>query len=211
MTCLHFSPSFCSAQVEGKCHCKHFCSLRGRSLSHLSPPRIQSKVTSSSMPPPLPYLIPFPHPHSMSSLAFPPTAFPCTVTHSHSQMHPMPSPCRAYTHVRTHIPWCFSWQILTNVLLVSVGVSFELNLYTSAPELTSIGFNSFNSHDICLLAYLLSKQAQAQLASWETLTLAFVSVREENVIACAKYKLKKNVQPWNTHRDGLKWMCFIYS
>lgn len=115
----------------------------------------------------------------------------------------MPSPCRAYTHARAHIPWRFSWQILTNVLLVSVGVSFELNLYTSAPELTSIGLNSFNSHDICLLAYLLSKQAQAQLASWETLTLAFVSVREENVIACAKYKLKKNVQPWNTHRDGL--------
>lgn len=152
--------------------------------------------------PPSLYVIPcFPsHCLSMHSYTFTFTNAP----------YALPLPC-THTHARAHIPWCFSWQILTNVLLVSVGVSFELNLYTSAPELTSIGFNSFNSHDICLLAYLLSKQAQAQLASWETLTLAFVSVREENVIACAKYKLKKNVQPWNTHRDGLKWMCFIYS
>lgn len=86
------------------------------------------------------------------------------------------------THIHKHTPpppleMCR--QMLTNVLLVSVGVSFQMNLYTSAPELTSIGFNSFNSHDICLLAYLLSKQALAQLASRETVTPAFGSVSQK--------------------------------
>lgn len=155
--CSFFPPSFSGAQAEGKCQCKHSCCLRGRSFSHLSPPRIsQSEVTASSMPPPLLPLIPFPHPHSMSSLTFPPTASWCTLAHTHIHVHKCtPVPPFLQTDANRLL-----------VLLVSVGVSFEMNLYTSAPELTSIGLNSFNNHDICLLAYLLSKQAEAQLASW---------------------------------------------
>lgn len=100
-----------------------------------------------------------------------------TCTHARSQTHTSP-------------PFLQTDANRLLVLLMSVGVLFEMNLYTSAPELTSIGLNSFNNHDICLLAYLLSKQAQTQLASWETVTLTFVCVRKENVIAAA------NINSW---------------
>ena len=68
--------------------------LRGRSFSHLSPPRIsQSEVTASSVPPPLPPpLILFSHPHSMSSLASPPTASRRTSTSADTHQLPPPIP-----------------------------------------------------------------------------------------------------------------------
>lgn len=100
-----------------------------------------------------------------------------------------------HTHTNAHQPPFLqtdSNRLL--VLLMSAGVSFEMNLYTSTLELTSIGLNSFNSHDICLLAYLLSKQAPAQLASWETVTLTFVCVREENATAGTNINSRKMQQ-----------------
>lgn len=130
---------------------------------------------ASSVPPPLPPPPPLPNP------------FFHTLTRCHPSLS-LPLPFDAHTpiHVYKRSPVPPFLQTDANgwlVLLVSVGVSFEINLYTSAPEVTSIGLNSFNSRDICLLAYLLSKQAQAQLASWKMVTHAFVSIREENVIA----------------------------
>lgn len=69
--------------------------LRGRSFSHLSPPRIsQSEVTASSVPPPLPPpLIHFSHPHSMSSLASPPNASRRTATFADTHQPPPPRSC----------------------------------------------------------------------------------------------------------------------
>ena len=125
----------------------------------------------------------------------------CLLMHIHTSA--VPKHTHTYAHTHSSPPFLQTDANRLLVLLVSVGVSFEMNLYTSAPELTSIGLNSFNSHDICLLAYLLSKQAQAQLASWETVTLAFVCVREGNVIACAKNTLWRNIQFEYTHRYGL--------
>lgn len=61
-----------------------------------------------------------------------------------------------HVHFHRHAPRRLYVQTDANrllVLLVTVGVSFEMNLYTSAWELASIGLNSFNSHDICLRAY----------------------------------------------------------
>lgn len=94
-----FPPSFCSARAEGKCYCKHFCRLRGRSFAHLSPPRIpQSQVTASStyaststplnpfFPPRLYDIPPFPsHCISMHSHTYtnaPPPPPPCTHMHT---------------------------------------------------------------------------------------------------------------------------------
>lgn len=77
-----FLSSFSGA--EGKCLCKHSCCLRGRSFSHLSPPRIsQSVVTAPSMPPLLPRVIPFS-----------PSSF-----HVISRLSP-PLPLDAHTHIQ---------------------------------------------------------------------------------------------------------------
>lgn len=182
VTCLHFFPppslgprrrESVSVSIPAACVGDHSL-MSHRQESHKAKWRLHPCLHLE--PPPLQSLFPtliLCHP-SLS----PPTASSCTYTLPRSQTH---------TSFR---PFLQTDANRLLVLLVSLGVSFEINLYTSAPELTSIWLNSFNSHDICLLAYLLSKQAEAQLASWETVTLAFVTDGEENVIACAKYKLQ---------------------
>ena len=157
------SSSFSGAQAEGKCQCKHSCSpaweiilssLTAKNLTKRSDGFILASTSTSPLnpffPPSLDVIPRFPS-HRFSS-------------HSHVRRPPPP-------FLRTDAN-----RLL--ILLVSVGVSFEINLYTSAPKSTLIGLNSFNNHDICLLAYLPSKQARAQPASWEMVTLTFVSVRE---------------------------------
>lgn len=93
------------------------------------------------------FILCFSHPHLMSYPPFLSHCFFHIETHKLRQTHrvsPLSRICR---------------RMLTNVLLVSAGVWFQMNLYTSARNLTSIRLNSLNTHDISLLAYLLSKQA----------------------------------------------------
>lgn len=196
MTCLHFfppPPPFPGAQAEGKCQCKHSCSpaweiilssLTAKNLTKRSDGFIRASTSTSPLNPFFPpslYVIP-----RFSSQRF--------STHSHVRRHtPTPPPSFLRTDANRLL-----------ILLVSVGVSFEINLYTSAPKSTLIGLNSFNNHDICLLAYLPSKQAQAQPASWETVTLTFVSVRELKMWLLVQYiNCEWNIQFKHTQRRRL--------
>lgn len=163
------------ARLRGKCQCKHSCCLRGRSFSHLSPPRTpQSGATASSVPPHLPCVIPFSCPRSTSPSPRPPSL-------------PLPLDARLHIHIlkHTHTPDpCFSRPMLTDYLFYCCQLVSGLKwiyIPLAAPQSKSIGLNSFNSNDICLLAYLLSRQALAQAAPLETVTLAFVHVGRQHL------------------------------